>query len=220
MIINSDVLFCCLLTFLFCGLDIFLNKFFKNNYYFVHFLTNIIITFYSINDVISIYIDFDNSLEGEINYLPTQLTYSLHLYHIINYYHKLLYEDWLHHILMCGIALPIANLSNCGKMLNHSLFYLTGIPGGINYLLLFLNRNNYIDKIIQKKTNYYLSLWMRAPGCITHSAFTIILVFKSQMNFIRSLSLIFTAIVTFWNGIYFMDKVVQDYAIKTQKIKN
>ena len=137
-------------TFFFCSIDLYLNKYFKNNYYLIHSLSNIFITYYTINDVLLTYTDFNNSFNQQVDYLPTVITYALHVYHIINYFQKLLFDDWLHHILMCGIALPIGCLSSSGRLLNHSLFYLTGPPGAINYLLLFLNRNGYIEKITQK----------------------------------------------------------------------
>tara|TARA_Y100000813_G_C24151536_1_gene347411 strand:- start:115 stop:657 length:543 start_codon:yes stop_codon:yes gene_type:complete len=179
-----------------------------------------IISYYTINDVVITYTDLDNALNIEIDYLPTVITYSLHSYHIINYYNKLVFDDWLHHILMCGIALPIGNFINSGTMLNHSLFFLTGVPGGINYLCLFLNRNGYILRITQKKINYYLNLWIRAPGCISHTAITIILAYKGKKIKYEFALILCTAILTFWNGMYFMDKVIRNYEVNRLKLKN
>lgn len=209
-----------LLVFFYCKLDIFLNKYYKNNYYLLHFISNTIITYYTIDDVICTYTNFDHALNIEINYIPTIITYSLHSYHIINYYNKLALDDWLHHILMCGIALPIGNFINSGTMLNHSLFFLTGIPGGINYLLLFLNRNDYIHRFTQKKINYYLNLWIRAPGCISHSALTIILAYRNKKIIYEFILIMCTAFLTFWNGMYFMDQVVRNYEVNRRKLKN
>lgn len=220
ILINYHISSIIIYTIFFCSLDLYLNKYFKNNYYLLHSLSNIIITYYTINDVLLTYTDFHNSLYQPIDYLPIIITYSLHIYHIINYFQKLMFDDWLHHILMCGIALPIGTLSNSGRLLNHSLFYLTGPPGAINYLLLFLNRNGYIQKSTQKKYNYFLNLWIRAPGCIIHSSLTLIIAYQNYLTIIQLFSIIITNILTFWNGIYFMDKVVQDYALHKHYIKN
>lgn len=209
-----------LLLLFYCKLDNYLNRYFKNNYYLLHFISNMIITYYSYNDVILTYTNFYDALNVNIDYLPTIITYSLHSYHIINYYNKLVFDDWLHHILMCGIALPIGNIVNSGTMLNHSLFFLTGIPGGLNYLLLFLNRNGYVSRMTQKKLNHTLNVWIRAPGCISHSALTIILAFHSKKQLHEFVLILFTALLTYWNGMYFMDKVVSDYAIRQYKLKN
>ena len=205
---------------MYCKLDTILNKYYKNNYYLLHFISNMLISVYSINDVILTYTDFNSSLTHEINYFPTIITYSLHSYHIINYYNKLLYDDWLHHILMCGIALPIGNFVNSGTMLNHSLFFLTGMPGGINYLLLFLNRNGHLSKMTQKMCNYYINIWIRAPGCIAHSTLTIVMAFNYHRNNPDFFCILCTALLTFWNGMYFMEKVVVDYTVRTHKLKN
>jgi len=208
------------LVFCYCKLDRYLNYYFNNNYYLLHFISNMIISYYSINDVIITYTDLDHALNIDINYFPTIITYSLHSYHIIIYYNKLVYDDWLHHILMCGIALPIGNCINAGTMLNHSLFFLTGLPGGINYLCLFLNRNGYMLRLTQKKINYLLNLWVRAPGCISHTAITIILAYNYQKVMFEFVLIICTALLTFWNGMYFMDKVIRDYEVNRLKLKN
>ena len=220
MISNLNLIYFLLLVFLYCKIDIFLNKYFKNNYYLLHFISNSVISIYTINDVIYTYINFDKALDVEINYIPTIITYSLHSYHIINYYNKLLFDDWLHHILMCGIALPIGNFISSGTMLNHSLFFLTGMPGGINYLLLFLNRNGYVARITQKKINYYLNLWIRAPGCISHSALSVVMAYRYKKIFYEWILILFTAILTYWNGMYFMDQVIRDYEVNRRKLKN
>ena len=43
-----------------------------------------------------------------------------------------------HHILMIGIALPIGWFVDSKSLLGYSLFFTTGLPGGIDYFLLFL----------------------------------------------------------------------------------
>jgi len=53
----------------------------------------------------------------------------------------------LHHILMILVALPISFLAKTGSLLGHSLFYTTGLPGGIDYLMLVLVRNGIINKL-------------------------------------------------------------------------
>ena len=54
-----------------------------------------------------------------------------------SYYNKLKFDDYLHHGLMVFVALPLGIYLNSGSLLDHGYFYLTGPPGGINYLLLF-----------------------------------------------------------------------------------
>ena len=114
-----------------------------------------------------------------------------------------------------GAALFTAHQFNTGRLINYSLFFTTGFPGMIDYFLLFLVKNNKLDIIIEKKINNYINLWIRSPGCISHAVLTA-LVYNIYKNTIlngrfEQIGYIFTAIITFWNGIYFMNKVVISY---------
>lgn len=194
----------------------------KGKYYLSHTIINSFITFYTFNDMISCYTDFNNSINNDINLMPSIMVYSLHFYHMIAYYKKLRFDDWLHHILMVIVALPLANIVDAGSLLNHSLFFLCGLPGGIDYLMLFLVRNNIIDRMTEKYWNKVINLWIRAPGCISHMVLSLIsffnyrdTIFKDDFN---KVALFVTAILVFWNGIYFMEQVVSDYK-KNEMIK-
>ena len=221
MNIFKGLIYYSLFTFTFCSIDRILNKYYKGNYYLLHGISNIFITMASINDLKNSYLNLDNFINYPTNYYPAILTLSLHSYHIINYFNKLLFDDWLHHILMCGVALPIGIKMNSGFLLNHSLFFLTGLPGGINYINMFLTRNNIMNRLKQKKINKELNIWIRAPGCISHSVLTFI-AYNSNRDEFKDYNKFFvwaTIILTFWNGIYFMEQVVSNYAIEDYKNK-
>ena len=154
------------------------------------------------------------------------ITYSLHIYHIINYFNKLIFDDWLHHILMCLFALPLCIIIDCGSLTGYSLFFLTGLPGGIDYFLLFLVKNNIINKFTEKKINRYLNLWIRCPGCISFTTIGIlttinnydILINKNKNKYVLYFILISNFLV-YWNGLYYMSRVLENYVIN-KKLKN
>jgi hypothetical protein len=221
MIVVNNFLHFNFIFLLYCFTDKLLGNI-KGKYYFVHFINNLFVSYYTIYDLYITYFKFNEVLTYQINYLPTILTFSLHLYHIFMYYNKLLFDDWLHHILMCCFALPSGLYLNCGSLLGHSLFYLTGLPGGINYLMLFLNRNNLLDRLKQKKYNTLINLWIRSPGCIIQSILSFIVFINNYHYFNNILKIIcafFGVILPFWNGIYFMNQVVSNYAVEKYKIK-
>lgn len=199
------------------------NKKVKINgiYYLIHFINNMIITYLTYYDVILSYTDIINFDKHNTSLLPTVMTFSLHAYHTAIYYKKFRFDDWLHHILMCIVALPIAVLANGGILLNHSLFYLTGLPGGIDYFLLFLQRNNFINKITEKKINNYINLWLRCPGCIIHAGLTMVLysLRGNEFTYLQSCFALITGLITYWNGIYFMNQVVVNYNMTLRKEK-
>tara|TARA_B110000879_G_scaffold186153_1_gene247079 strand:- start:81 stop:779 length:699 start_codon:yes stop_codon:yes gene_type:complete len=199
-----------------------LPKKLKGKYYLSHAIINFLILLNCTKDMISSYTDFDNSIKSETNFIPTMLVYSLHFYHMISYNKKLRFDDWLHHILMVLVALPLSSLILTGSLLNHSLFFLCGLPGMIDYILLFLVRNNIIDKMTEKYINKQINLWIRAPGCIAHSALSILAYFKNKDSNVATkydfIVILITTALVYWNGIYFMEQVVSDY--KKNEIKN
>lgn len=213
-----------LLTTVFTGTFIYIDSLLgniKGKYYINHVINNFIIILLSIGDVMELYsnpyLAFNYSY---YSIYTSSLTYSLHLYHIIWYFNKLRFDDYLHHGLMIFVCLPIANYFGPNKLLNHSMFYLTGLPGGVDYLLLSLVRNNYIDRLTEKKINRYLNIWIRCPGTIIHMYITLLnLPYLYQTN--QKILGLLTGFIVYWNGVYFMDKVVGNlYMEINKKIEN
>jgi hypothetical protein len=150
------------------------------------------------------------------------LCVALHIYHTALYYKKFRYDDWLHHILMICVALPIPLFYESHTLIGYSLFFTTGLPGGIDYALLFAVRNGLLDKMSEKKINSWLNTWVRSPGCISHAvivAMTLFANYKNPLSFDFLLQLM-PAILVFWNGQYFMRQVVEDYAIQNHLIED
>ena len=207
----------------------FLLKDLQGKYYFNHCIANSIVTYLTVNDVYLTYTNLPNFSKYTINYHAVSIIFALHFYHIIIYFKKLRFDDWLHHIIMIFCALPLALISNCGFLLGHSLFFLNGLPGAIDYFLLFLTRNNVLDTLFEKKINNYINLWLRCPGCIAHSALSIaafmcevdseFIYVSNNIKYINKdyISCFLTALSTYWNGIYFMNQVVVNYNLQKQK---
>jgi len=192
----------------------------EGRYYLVHSLTNFMIMYLTWGDLVFTYYNFIDFINYPMNFQATIITFGLHLYHTIWYFKKLRFDDWLHHILTCGVALPLSIFSKAGSLLGHSLFYITGLPGAVDYFMLFLNRNKYIERMTEKKVNNFLNLWIRCPGCISHVALTIVgfnMLGPDQISTYDRTTCLITAIIVFWNGIYFMNQVVVNYAIITNK---
>lgn len=205
-----------LCTMLTTGLLIYIDNVLKprkGRYYIVHSLANACITALSIQDVISIYKNPYASMDDSSTALwSSSITYSVHFYHFASYYKTFRFDDWLHHILMIFVALPLAGYFGSLKLLSHSLFYTTGLPGMIDYALLFLVRNNKIQRFTEKSVNRLLNIVIRCPGCVIHSYLTLILV-QEVTNPVEQYIGTITGLLVYWNGIYFMDQVVGNYYI-------
>ena len=138
----------------------------KTRWFFLHSIINFIIVSYSFNDVITCLLN-DNicyKLEWNDNSIITyNFAVMLHIYHCI--FFSITFDDCLHHFLMVLICGTLCYL-NQNLLSSFSLFFLTGLPGGISYFILFLNKINLIHKITEKKLNVIISVIIRSPGCV------------------------------------------------------
>jgi hypothetical protein len=204
------------------GIDALMGKKYEGKYFFIHGVNNALIVYLTYSDLILTFTNFNTVLTNNINILPSIITYSLHVYHTFVYYRKFKFDDWLHHILM-GAALFTAHQFCTGRLINYSLFFTTGLPGMIDYFLLFFVKNNKMNPIVEKKMNSWINLWIRCPGCTSHAVLTL-LVYNIYSNTLlnsnfEKFGYIFTAAITYWNGIYFMNKVIVSYNNSIMNIK-
>ena len=198
-------------TALFSVLDRILTyKGFQGVYYIVHAIHNAAIVAATLPDLYHTFTDLHHIDTYPTNYLAIQLCFALHFYHIALYYPKFRYDDWLHHILMVGLGLPIGCLESAHTFTGFSLFFTTGLPGGIDYALLALNRNGLLHKNTEKAINTQLSVWLRSPGCCAMAGLGIATVLSNPDK--SSIFALVPCILNYWNGQYFMKQIVEDYA--------
>jgi hypothetical protein len=114
---------------------------------------------------------------------------------------------------MIGVVLPLTEIVPQNNIISHALFFTTGLPGLIDYTLLFFNRNNLVHRYIEKRVNTFLNLWIRAPGCIMNTCMSIMAIihyYNNSTNYQLYGSIVMASLV-YWNGIYFMAQVLTDY---------
>ena len=180
-------------------------------YYLLHSIHNGIIVYLTAPDVWGTLTNFRHVGDEPNNMEALRWVFALHFYHILLYWRKFRFDDWLHHALMIGIALPLGGFLPAGRLLGYSLFFTTGLPGGIDYLLLFLARNNIIGREIEKWANGWLNVWIRSPGCASHASLTVaFLSMNPSQDTIAWFGAFLTAVLNYWNGQYFMFQVVYD----------
>jgi hypothetical protein len=200
----------------FCLIDRALTSFTKLDgiYYLLHSIHNGVIVYLTGQEVVNSLFDFNYVLSSPKNMLALEFVFALHLYHLAIYWRKFRFDDWLHHILMVGIALPIGWIVDSKSLLGYSLFFTTGLPGGIDYILLFLNRNNLVNRNTEKSINAWLNTWIRSPGCISHATLTLVMASLQITRFsLDWWAALVVACLTFWNGQYFMRQVIENNAL-------
>lgn len=193
-----------------CALDAGLTMFrVKGAYYLVHALHNTAVAYLTFPDVVHSFTNFTEISSYPVNTNAAALVFALHFYHIAMYFKRFKFDDWLHHILMIFIAMPIGVLVESGSLLGYSLFFTTGLPSILDYILLVGVRNGWLHPLTEKRVNHQLQLWLRAPGAVSHATLTVAYILRQNggvgMFWIPP-------ILTFWNGLYFADQVIVDHA--------
>jgi len=135
----------------------------------LHFIGNLFICYFSSKNLLQL-----KNLENiqtlvEYNDNTTMcclITFILHSYHAI--YFKLSVTDFYHHlyfVFITGIMIFII-YPNIYMALSITTFFITGLPGGIVYFLLCLQKRNIISKGTLKNIHSYIDTYIRIPGGI------------------------------------------------------
>lgn len=125
---------------------------------------------------------------------------ALHVYHLIFY--KISFDEIYHHILSIYFHFYPVN-----KFLLASLFFMTGLPGGITYVMLILIKYNYISKITEKIISKNLNLWCRLPGILFFANMLLINMLHREISIQDILTLLFM----FWNPLHFAETIIVSY---------
>lgn len=108
-------------------------------------------------------------------------------------------------------------------LMNYMVFFVNGLPGGIDYVLLVLVYYGIIEKNKEKEWNAYVNVWIRSPFIAIG---TYIIFINYRLNFynpddgvfnMMGFSFITEMMALFWNGQYFMYRVVKNYGECTKK---
>ncbi len=182
-------------------------------YYIVHAIHNALIIASTAPELYTTLTAFSTIKNYSTNMIAVDLCTALHFYHIAKYWRKFRTDDWIHHILMVGVAIPIGVFFNSYTLMGFAFFFTTGLPGGIDYVCLALVRNGWLHKLTEKRINEALNVWIRSPGCIAQALLTVVVASElNTSNWHKAVALI-PAALTYWNGQYFMRQVVRDLAI-------
>lgn len=177
-------------------------------YYAVHVIHNLLMIGITWSDVWWTFTRFSAVLDLPANWLAALLCFALHFYHIKDYWRVFYFDDWLHHGLMIGIALPLGLAVPAGSLLGMNLFFTTGLPGAIVYAAMFAERNGWIVRATEKKWSVWSNVWLRSPGCAAHAALTAATIGSVQTMTVATATAGLVAALTYWNGQYFMQQAV------------
>lgn len=141
----------------------------------IHCAANAVVTIFTFQDMATLFMSEETIRESynrPVTVYPVILVMSLHLYHML-FYRVGSTDLWIHHIVMSTIMLiPLFNQHQRRFIIfcNYALFFLCGLPGGLNYYILHRVYEGTCGKLREKQISMYLNSYLRGPG-IMYGAF-------------------------------------------------
>jgi hypothetical protein len=186
----------------------------STQYFILHFIHNMIITsiitpycLTMISDPVGTEYDYTN-YKTNYEFLFPMIS-GLHTFHLLKSYKKIQIDELFHHVIT--YAFTIINY-----ILSHPFYYsylivLSGIPGGITYLLLFLQKLGLIESIKEKKISYLLNVWVRAPVTVIWATLAYDRLIYVEESIINKILILISMFFIPLNGIHFMTTIAQSY---------
>jgi len=192
----------------------------KARYFSLHGVWNIIITILIIPDLYKTLLDPMHALTpgNDVSRWPIIMVAVIHFWHCVGY-SGLTFDDYFHHIVFATGLCAINFIWDWGYSTNFILFFICGLPGGLDYLMLAGVKHGYIRKISEKRINKLLNVWCRGPGCIASGCLIWINWMSNQTNHIPSFVKMITIILSISNGQYYSRRVVASWAIHESMLK-
>lgn len=187
-------------------------------YFLSHSIVNFVIVYLTYQDTIITIKQPSMSMSLPYSNLPNYIQLAFHTIHCLVDYKNLSLTDWLHHLLSSMLIGGITTIYTYGPLLNYAMFFINGLPGGIDYMLLFLVKQNYIAKITEKYINRYLNMYIRLPGLMLWLGIS--WVCYCDKKFLMPFWVLFLHFIFIGgNAIYFADKVVFNLGVHMGKLE-
>lgn len=206
-------------TLYFITNEISLNDKKNRQWYLLHAIINTIIVILTLDDTILTLTDPLDSTLSDFSLYPIFYAITLHLHHIIISLKYMTVIDWCHHLISCMFVGFLTLHFIKGRIINYTLFFLCGLPGGIDYYLLAMKKYGLIHKKTEKYINVYLNMWIRLPGILYGCFIGWFEIMYNDNNYNILLSLLIIILNAF-NSIYFATRVVKNYGEYLEKQKH
>ena len=176
-------------------------------WYLIHSIVNLYITFLCIEPIYYILEDPIFHLKNITPFYDTiYIILILHVYHMIAFYCTK--ADIFHHIFFVGIGSSIVFIFENGYYSALAHFFICGFPGAIDYFCLFLYQQGYLEKKQRLKIAVFINLWIRSPGLIVSSTFSIIKYIYSEKKLFNLIEMFFQVSTTSLNGQTYLRDVI------------
>ena len=180
----------------------------KTRWFQLHFFINMVIVYLSYRQTYNILLNPIKSYENNDDITCFSFAGLLHIYHSV--FFKLKTIDYYHHI--SSVFIPGLIINNVNRKITYLYYFFgTGLPGGLEYLSLVLNKQKYITKIQQKYISSILNSYIRIPGAVISSYLSFNIANNVSDNVMEQISLYILTIIIFLNGIIFGKMSIENY---------
>lgn len=129
----------------------------------VHALGNAVVSITAIQDVLLVSSNpWAHAMEQSETITPVSMALMLHLYHALFY--TMPFDDLMHHMLF-ALIMGTPSYLYANRVNNMMLFFLSGLPGSVIYLVIVFRRLGYFT-LNERCISYYINVYLRTPGIL------------------------------------------------------
>jgi hypothetical protein len=152
---------------------------FKNPFFAIHAAHNAMLAYLTADDVYA-----------TITRFPIQTTHmdpirwcvALHVYYILCYWRTFFLDEWLHHALILGVAIPLRIVYPFHTLMGYFIWFNSGVTGCIDYGLYFGVSNDWITHHTELRIRRFLTKWVRHPGFLAYAMLASMLVLQNRLD--------------------------------------
>lgn len=189
----------------------------NRRYYVVHALANTVNVITTFPDLVHCLAYPLNIAGMEHNTFPMAVCIALHLHHFVIGYKTMTFIDLIHHLVNCFFVGLISTYYFTGHIINLMIFFICGLPGGIDYYLLSLKKYGMIDSMTEKYYNTILNMWIRVPGMLYTCFLAYINMILGTIDY-HPFMICLMIVLNAGNALFFASRVVENYG--ESKIKS
>eukprot|EP00040_Diaphanoeca_grandis_P021687 m.115795 g.115795 ORF g.115795 m.115795 type:complete len:250 (-) comp28448_c0_seq1:96-845(-) len=211
---NEDFILICIGIVCLFVLDMTLVRAFspKSRYFVLHACANIVTIVASSPDVLRALVEPQTAWTGSsYTMIANSAVCAIHIYHCLAF--NLGFSDIMHHVIfvvvLCGCGIYFKQIA--GTANNYGCFFLSGLPGGLDYIWLILKIEGVIPKMTEKRWNRHVQQWVRGPSMSIYAFIAFTSWYSGNTQHIPIAAVIVVATLHFVNGIYYADEAVGSF---------
>jgi len=181
----------------------------------LHAAGNMVVAVTAAPDLYKTFRDPLRAFEGEPSLYPILMIPAIHLYHLFCFHCSK--ADWVHHVVFAGIICPMGLFLKTGPIANAVAFFICGLPGGLDYIMLALVKHGYLSRLREKVWNARINVWIRSTGLVFCAA--TIYVGCVAGGETPGVAAAIGALLCVVNGQYYMQVVVGNTFVRTREEK-